>query len=73
MERGRALDTHAGEERALGYGLLGEEKQSLLKYSTDCAPGLCLWDFKNTEAFLKIQFLFDFVPKWKLPSYFFSS
>ncbi|XP_032728235.1 zinc finger protein 713-like [Lontra canadensis] len=71
MERYSTLDAHTGEEQAFGYLLLSEEKQSLLKHSTDCAPSLCLWGLQNTETFLKIQFMFDFVPNWKWPSYFF--
>lgn len=51
MERGSPGDMRAGEEQALGYLLLSEEKQSLLKYSTECASNLCLWDLKNTEDF----------------------
>lgn len=71
MERDSAVDAHAGEEQAFGYLLLSEEKQSLLKHSTDCARSLCLWGLQNTETFLKIQFMFDFVPNWKWPSNFF--
>ncbi|XP_040322751.1 zinc finger protein 613-like [Herpailurus yagouaroundi] len=52
MERGSSGDIRAGEEQAFGYLLLSKEKQSLLKYSTECAPNLCLWDLKNTEDFL---------------------
>lgn len=69
MERDSPLESHAGEKQAFGYWL-SEEKQSLLKYSLECGPSLCLWDLKNIEAFLKIQFMFGFFPKWKWPSHF---